>query len=309
MERTTMTGWAGGPGAVLAAAGLWGTVGPAQVLADAPLGPAALGGWRLLLGGALLAAWSLRRRGALRGLGRREAWPWILLAALATGVFQAAFLASVQHLGAALATAVALGTAPAATGVLATVWTGERLGARWVVGATTTVAGCVLLLAPSGGSAAIGVGGLALGVLAGGCYGAYTVAAKRLSTAGVDPIGAVAVTLLLGALVLLPSVAADTAGLGAGATWLLIGWLAIGATGAAYWLFVRGLRGTRASTAGVLSLLEPLVAAVLGVAVLGERLTGTTAVGAVVLLAGVALAAVPGRRAAGAPTPAPAPPA
>ncbi|MEV4421386.1 DMT family transporter [Patulibacter sp. NPDC049589] len=292
MRRTVIGAWAAGPGAILAAAALWGTVGPAQVLAGPGLGPSAVGGWRLLVGGGVLGAWCLRRRGALRGLRGPDAWPWVLVAALATAVFQAAFLASVDHLGAALATAVALGTAPAATGVLATVVVGERLGRRWAAGAGTAVVGCVVLLGPQGGSG-VGAAGLALGVLAGGCYGAYTVAAKRLSRADVDPIAAVAATLLLGGALLLPAVLADRAPTADGSTVLLVAWLALGATAVAYALFVRGLRTTDASAAGVLSLVEPLVAAVLGIVVLGEGLSAAEAGGGALLLAGVVITALP----------------
>ncbi len=47
-------GTAAGAGLVLGAAVLWGTVGPAQVMADSPLGTVALGGWRMLVGGVML---------------------------------------------------------------------------------------------------------------------------------------------------------------------------------------------------------------------------------------------------------------
>lgn len=49
-----------GAGLVVAAAVLWGTVGPAQVLVSSPMAPAALGGWRLLVGGLALTALTVR---------------------------------------------------------------------------------------------------------------------------------------------------------------------------------------------------------------------------------------------------------
>ena len=58
-------------------------------------------------------------------------------------------------------------------------------------------------------------------------------------------------------------------------------------------MFVRGLRAIPASTAGTLGLAEPLVAVALAVLVLGERLAPLAIVGGLLLLAGIALAALP----------------
>ncbi|WP_326686854.1 MULTISPECIES: EamA family transporter [unclassified Streptomyces] len=48
-----------GAGLVLGAAVLWGTVGPAQVLASSPMTPTALGGWRLVVGGLILGMFTI----------------------------------------------------------------------------------------------------------------------------------------------------------------------------------------------------------------------------------------------------------
>ena len=52
----------------------------------------------------------------------------------------------------------------------------------------------------------------------------------------------------------------------------------------------------RATTASVISLVEPVGAAIIGVLLLGERLTPQTAGGAVLLLAAVGLLALRERR-------------
>jgi DME family drug/metabolite transporter len=62
----------------------------------------------------------------------------------------------------------------------------------------------------------------------------------------------------------------------------------------AYSLFYRGLRTTTAEVAGVLTLFEPLTAALLAAVVLHERLSGAGFAGAGLLLA--ALAVVYARR-------------
>lgn len=61
-------------------------------------------------------------------------------------------------------------------------------------------------------------------------------------------------------------------------------------------LLVRGLRDVPASTAGRLSLAEPLVAVTVSALMLGERLAALTIVGGSLLLAGIAFASLPSLR-------------
>jgi DME family drug/metabolite transporter len=55
-------------------------------------------------------------------------------------------------------------------------------------------------------------------------------------------------------------------------------------------LFARGVSTLGSPTAGTISLLEPLTAALLGVVFLSEHLTATMAAGCVLILAGLVLA-------------------
>lgn len=297
-DRFGGTGLSGGAGLVLAAALLWGTVGPAQVLADAPMSPAGLGGWRLLVGGAALAL--LARRG-LRGLGpalRRGMARPLLVCAASTGLYQAAFLYAAARTGAALATVVALGAGPVATGLIARTVTGERLTRTWLVSTAGAVAGCALLLAPSG--AGPDLLGLLAATASGICYGLYTVYAKQLAVdhPGVHLPAVSALALLLGAVPLAPWIATSAPSLGRPDALGLVAWLGLGTTAVAYWLFSAGLPATGAATVGTLSLAEPFVASFLGVVVLNEHLTARAAVGSVLILAGLVAACVPVRRTA-----------
>ncbi len=73
-------------------------------------------------------------------------------------------------------------------------------------------------------------------------------------------------------------------------------WLGPVTAALAYWFFVTGLRRVSAATAGTLSLAEPLVAAVLAVVVLGERLSAPVTAGAVLLLGGLVIVSRPPRQ-------------
>ena len=63
--------------------------------------------------------------------------------------------------------------------------------------------------------------------------------------------------------------------------------LGTGPTAVAYTLYFRGLRQAAASTAALLTLLEPLTGAILAAFILGQRLSATGLAGAATLVAAV----------------------
>lgn len=277
---------------VLAAGVLWGTVGPAELLARSPAGPLALGGARVLSGGIVLAVIALAAApGGFRSLPR-AAWPAILAASCANATFQGAFFTSAAHSGAAVATAVTFGLAPVSTGLCERIMLGTRLSRRWMTGTASATAGCVLMTLPAG-PVRTDVLGLACGALAGGCFGVYTVSAKRMLDAGVNMLTAVPVTLVISGAALSPWMLRSLPALAAPRSLLLEAWLGPVAVSLAYWLFIRGLRYVAAATAGTLSLAEPLVATALGIGVLGEHLSLLTAGGSLLLLGGLVYVSVP----------------
>ncbi|GHH79227.1 transporter [Streptomyces sulfonofaciens] len=281
-----------GASLVLMAAVLWGTVGPAQVLASSPMTPAALGGWRLLAGGLVLGAFTVRPK-KLRALPMRMVLPSLLICVFSTALYQAAFLSAVARTGAALATVVALGTAPAATGLSARWVTGERMGAGWLVSTVAAVAGCALLLVPDG--ARVDAIGLLLAVTAGTCYGLYTVFAKKLAatTSAAHLPALSALTLLVGSVLLLPWLVRGTVPVHDGTTFALIAWLGVVTTAAAYWLFSTGLSRVGATTAGTLSLAEPLAAALIALLLLHEQLSPLAWSGCALILLGMMTMCLP----------------
>src|SRR4051794_41739342 len=78
--------------------------------------------------------------------------------ACAVALYQLSFFAAVRLTGVAVGTVVAIGTGPAAAGLLGRLVNGERLGARWAA-ATAAAAARVLLLARGGGGAIGPAGG------------------------------------------------------------------------------------------------------------------------------------------------------
>jgi DME family drug/metabolite transporter len=256
-----------------------------------------------VIGGSLLLALAVGARGPrgeLRALctvrGTRRAG--LVLAAVSVGGYQLAFCSAVRLTGVAIGTVVAIGSAPVLTGLISRLTGGPPLSRRWMAATVGAVTGCAVLVT-SGSAAGVNLPGVGLAVTAGLCYAVYVVSAARLISAGIGE-RAVMGALFGGAAVLLaPVLLAGAPG------WLLTarglavaGYLGVVTTAVAYLLYGRGLRSVPAPVAVTLGLAEPVVATLLALIVLGERLTPAAAAGAV--LVGLALAVLvvplPGRR-------------
>jgi drug/metabolite transporter, DME family len=258
------------------------------------------------VGGLLLFAFAISTTSRRRSVGRLLAGGGgtrasLILAAAAVAGYQVCFFTAVRMTGVAIGTVVAIGSAPVFTGALSRLAGCPPLDRRWMAATAAAVAGCVVLVT-GGHAAGVSAGGVGLALAAGFCYAIYAVTASRLITAD-NPEGAVMGLLFGGAAVLLsPVLAVGSSG------WPLSGrgvavavYLGVVTTALAYLLYGRGLRTVSAPVAVTLGLAEPVVAAILGVVVLGERLTGTDVAG--LALVGLALATLVGGRARVAPPP------
>ena len=165
---------------------------------------------------------------------------------------------------------------------------GDRLTPRVRVALGLGVIGTALLVAaPSDrfGVSAGFVGGVGLALVAGVAYALYVLAAKA-SLARSAPLPLAALTFTVGAVLLTPALlwtTAPIAQLALSWPWLL--YLGGVATAGAYAIYTVGLRHVPASVAGVTTLIEPLTATILAVALFGERLGVAGGLGAVLLVA------------------------
>jgi DME family drug/metabolite transporter len=244
----------------------------------------AVGVLRLMLGGTglVVVAAMAGSLGSLRGARR----PALAMAALAVAAYQPLFFSGVARAGVALGTVVAIGSAPVLTGVLGWI-RGERPTLRWSWSTALALAGVWAIARPGGAADPVGVF-LALG--AGASYAVFAVGAKRVLRE-VAPLAVMAGAFGGGAVLsiaLVPWV--DWTAIGSGRGALTIAWLGVVATTAAYSLYGFGLRHTPAGAAATLSLLEPVVATLLGVWLLAER-PDLAAWGGIALV-GLALAAL-----------------
>ncbi|MEB4615383.1 DMT family transporter [Leucobacter sp. M11] len=276
---------------VLAASLLWGTTGTAATLAP-EVSPLAIGAVALGIGGLLQAAVAGRSlRSALPLLRRR--WPIVLAGGLGVFAYPLAFYSSMHLAGVTIGTVVSLGSAPVFAVLLEWAVDRTRPSRRWALAAGLGLLGMALLSVAGGevgGQAGGAVPGTALGLLAGASYAGYAWAAHRLIGPGVSSRAAMGAVFGLGGLLLIPVLLATGAPLIA--SWRAFGvgaYMALVPMFLGYLLFGVALRHLDASTATVLTLSEPVIAALLAAAVVGERLSPLGGVGMVLIGASLAL--------------------
>jgi DME family drug/metabolite transporter len=275
---------------VLLAGVLLGTAGTAAALGPDAATPLGVGGMRLV-GGALVLVVLLPRLGGSRGnlpelLRRGRVW----VMAAGAGFYQPCFFGAVDRSGVAVATLVAVGSAPVFTGLLGWAVLRHRPTAAWVGATVLAIVGLLLL---SWGDLDLDDGvGLVLALGAGLCSSCYVVAAKGELDRGGNVVELPTAAYLLGSVLLAPLVVTEPLGWVASPSGLaLVVYLGVVTMAIANVLLVRGMRGLPPGPTATLTLADPLTATVLGLVVLGEVLPPLGFAGIAVLLVALVLQA------------------
>lgn len=284
------------------AATSWGTAGAAASLlhTSSGLGAVALTFWRsaggvlLLLGvQAVRAGRPARAPRARTAEPRRRAVSRILVTGVGLTVFQTAYFGAVQTTGLAVATVVTLGAGPVLIALGARFSMAEHLGRGGVLAIAGALTGLAVLVLGGGGDGTVRPLGVVFALCSAAGYACMTLYTRwtgRRGEAG-DPFTTSLWSFGICAVATLP--VAVTQGLlpkaeGLGHTLWLMVYMASVPTALAYGLYFAGATVVRAATVSVISLIEPVAAAVIAVLVLGERLTAGTVLGTLVLLGAVA---------------------
>ncbi|NYF23281.1 DMT family transporter [Sporosarcina sp. JAI121] len=277
---------------VLLGAILWGTTGTAQTFMPQTIHPLAVGASRLAVGGfSLLLILFIMRKIDFRN------WPWksTLYAAVSMAIFQYLFFSSVRLTGVAIGTVVTIGSAPVFSGIIEWLLLKRRPTRIWLTATVLAIVGCGLLFLNKDGIVVNPVG-IAMSLGAGLLFAFYTLVNKDVLKKA-DSVPAVAVIFSMSALMLMPFLFLfETEGLVTVRGISVVLYLGIITTSVAYILFSAGLKRIPSSSAVTLSLAEPLTAAVLSVIVVGERLDGTSWTGIVMLLGGILVLTLGGRK-------------
>jgi drug/metabolite transporter, DME family len=206
----------------------------------------------------------------------RHDLPYMLSAGALVALYQVAFYASLPKIGVAIATILALCSAPVLVAVLSALITRERPTMITLAALACAVAGTLLLVnvEPTTQKSDV-LGGVALALLAGLLYAINTLVGRKLGSGGrAHPLQTATIGFSFGALVLL--LIALTSGLVLAypmAGWLRLGYLGLFPSAVGYGLFYTGMRTTSAAAASIATLLEPLTSTIIAVTFLHEPLS------------------------------------
>lgn len=286
---TVRTTPASGVSFLVMAGVLWGTGGLlGHVLADATgLSALAVGTYRLAIGGLSMLGFLLVTGRPLPRGG--AAWRRIAAMGALAATFQASYFTAVSLTSVSVATLVTIGSSPVLVIIIR-----RRAERREVAAVGLALLGLGLLVGlPAGVEASGGaLAGAAFALLAAGGFTVMSLLAAR-PVPGLDAATTTGVGFTLGG-GLLAVLAACTTGLGfapdVGSVGLIVA-LGLVPTAIAYTCYFRGLRSASAPVGVLMSLLEPLTAAVLSAALLGERLGPAGVAGGLLLGAALVLAA------------------
>ena len=276
---------------VLMAAMLWGTTGTAQTLAPAGLPAHWVGALRLLFSAVFFLVFVLFAfRGASLSTHLSQVpWRWVGVAGVTMAAYNLSFFAGVKASSVAVGTAIALGSGPIWAGLLQMAVVRRSPAGAWWGGTLLAVAGGIWMVLGSASQLQISASGVALCLVAGLSYAAYTLISKRMVSSTPAPI----VTLCIFSCAALLALPLARAGSALPATswqgWGILVYLGVVATGVAYLLFTHALRRVSGTTAVSMCLAEPLTAFVLAVLVVGERPPLAAYAGLVLVMAGLAL--------------------
>lgn len=270
---------------VLLGAILWGTTGTAQTFLPDSAHPFIISAGRSATGGLfLLIIMVLLKKIKFRS------WPWkqTLYAAICISLFQLLFFSSVRLTGVAVASVVAIGSAPVFSGLIEWIFLKMRPTKVWGFSTGLAIIGCMLLFVTKG-EVSINPFGVLYSLIAGIIFALYTMTSKSMLQKE-EAMAVVAMTFSLSALLLTPSYFLfDVSWLNDAGNIGIIFYLGIATTSIAYVLYGWGLRKIPASSALTLSLAEPTTAALLGVVVVGEILSTTSWMGIGLLLGSIAI--------------------
>lgn len=279
------------------AAGLWGTLGlffkASLAYGLTSLGLAFL---RSLLTLVLLVLGLVLTRPRLLRVAPRHLPAFLLLGGVSVALFYWVYILAVDLTSVATG-AVLLYTAPAWVTLLARWQFGEPLGRRKLAALALAFVGCALV-ARAYDLQHLRLNGLGVlaGLAAGLTYALYSILSVPLLRR-YPPLTVVTWAVAFGALLLAPVVAwqgwATLAPvLAPSPLWLWLLGLAVGPTVGALTLYTAGLQRVPAGVASITATLEPVVATVLAVVVLGERLAVPQLVGGALVVTAVLLLAL-----------------
>ena len=271
---------------VVLAAVCFATTGTAQQLgpdSSSPLGVATI---RFFIGSLVLFFIAFLRPSRSRTVDRAPlaARVWIATA-FGQALYGAAFFSAVRSTGVAVGTVVALGSAPLITGAISAMSLRKVPALSWLGTTVFAIVGMSLIVV-SGKESQVTMSGVALALCAGLGYALFALGSKTILSSGVSSEFAMANVFGIASLMLAPTLLfVDLEWLTHTDAIVMVLWLGVVTLALAYWSYATGLRHLEPSQTTMITLVEPVVATLLGAVVLSERPTVLAWCGIVVVIA------------------------
>jgi drug/metabolite transporter (DMT)-like permease len=262
------------PLAAAGAATLWaisGVVG--KMLLSGSLSPGQLVFYRSALGSGLLLAGLLAQKRTLLKINLHDLPYLVLLGVLGLALTQFAYYGAIQAMSVGLAILLQY-LAPLWILLYERLWIKMPLTSSKVLALVVAILGCLLVCVPTSGRPTVSSYGLLLGIASGVFFATYGLMSQR-ALRSYSEVTVLFYSLLFTALfwgLLSSSGWAPLVGLGNGKVWMIL-YVAVFGTLLPFFLFILALKHLEASQVGIITTLEPVVAATIAWIYLGDRLT------------------------------------
>ena len=270
---------------VLAAVG-FATTGTAQQLGPDASSPIAVATIRFFIGSLVLFIIAFLRPSRRRTVERAPlaARVWIATA-FGQALYGVAFFSAVRSTGVAVGTVVALGSAPLITGAISAVTSRKAPSRLWLGTTVLAIIGMGLIVA-SGKESQVTMSGVVLALCAGLGYAIFALGSKTILSSDISSELAMARVFAIASIMLAPTLFfVNLNWLSHSDAMVMVLWLGIVTLGLAYWSYATGLEDLEPSQATLITLVEPVVATVLGVVVLSERPASIAWLGVLIVIA------------------------
>lgn len=262
--------------AVILASLLWGTTGTAATFAPA-LSPLFIGSFAMGMGGILqcgLATVKIVHDRALLAVHCK----FLIVGALAVAIYPLAFYSSMRLSGVTIGTVVSIGSAPILSAIIEYFSRDFQLNKQWAMGALLGIIGMVMLAFSDNASTTIQYThvnlGILLGLVAGLTYALYSWSARQLMLKGVNTKAAMGATFGCGGLLLIPVMLITGSAFVTSWNNMAVGfYMALIPMFLGYLCYGFGLSKISVSMATTITLLEPVIAAILAMLIVGECLS------------------------------------
>jgi len=275
---------------ILAAAALWGIIGIwNRTLMAAGLSPTAIVAVRNFGGCVLLAlVFAVKDRSVFRI--KRAHLKYFAGTGIVSVVLFTCCYFTCQRVCSLAVASILLYTAPAFVVVLSAVLWKEPVTKRKLLALLLTLVGCACVCGIFSGGVSVTAGGILLGLGAGFFYALYSIFG-RYALAYYDSMTVTVWTFLFAgpaSLILVRPEELQVA-FSTPLSWGMAAGLVVCSTVLPYLLYTKGLAQVESGKASIIASLEPVVAAVIGIAVFHEPMSGLTAAGIAMVLSGVVI--------------------